>query len=426
MQLGHYNNRKKKLRKKYSIQQICRDTFCSIKKYSREGFYLLVLNTLKSLEIIDINDSYSKNRFSKSFRLTNFALESGLITDVVQSMQFKKRLNRIAESEYKEVVKNPLFEKILYNTAQLYLLDEQLFYIERILPDSKYEEVNGYLNDISEPLNEFRIKRYDDYYKGFKALNQTSRPIDVYKSPLCFSPSISEYGRVTHLGASIPKHIRTCMRTKKNEIIWEVDMSSAQLSLLILEWLKHIKESDLNVSDNQKGEIKLCLNLLNEGGFYEYIKNQSPFCNRMEYSNLKLNILKLLNAKTTPSKLYYEVKRIFPFFMEFISKMKIPNHKIVSHIAFKAESKIFLEEFMAIPKEIFALPIHDCILTTEKYALKLKEGLINRTRAIYSNVIPRNYSLDGLFKVARVSLLDEETEVYQIKKWNEESQDDHI
>ena len=81
---------------------------------------------------------------------------------------------------------------------------------------------------------------------------------------------------------------------------------------------------------------------------------------------------------------------------------------------------------MAIPKEIFALPIHDCILTTEKYALKLKEGLINRTRAIYSNVIPKNYSLDGLFKVARVSLLDEETEVFQIRKWNEESQDDHI
>lgn len=385
-------------------------------------YYLKVINALESLGLVDINHSYSTGRNSKSYRLTSKAIESGIITDIVRNNQFESRLTRLAEAGYKEVINNPIFEKILYNTAQLHLLNEPFYYVERLLPESKYEEVNGYLYDISEPYNEFQMKRYEDYYKGFKALNRTSTPVEVYKSPLCFKPSISEYGRVYHLAASIPKHIRTCMRTKDNELLWEVDMSSAQLSLLVMEWLKELKSNNVIINTEMKEEIKLHLNLLNKGGFYKHIQDNSKLCREMEYSFLKLNILKTLNRKYYPSPLLSELQRIFPFFIDFIIEKKSFNHKVISHIGFRAESSIFIQEYMALPKEMFALPIHDCILVKEENAGMVKERLIKRTKSIYKDVLSDSLDLQGLFKTERVSLLDEQTMNYQMNKYYEETQ----
>lgn len=387
-------------------------------------YYLKVINALESLDLVDVNHSYSAGRNSKSYRLTPKAIESGIYTDIVRNKQFESRLNRLAEADYKEVIKNPIFEKILYNTAQLHLLNEQFYFVEQLMPDRKYEEVNGYLNDISEPLNEFQMKRYDDYYKGFRALNSASKPLDVYKSPLCFKPTLSEYGRVYHIAASIPKHIRTCMRTKDNDLLWEVDMSSAQLSLLVMEWLKELKDTNFPISKAMKEEIKLHLNLLNTGGFYKHIQNNSKYCREMEYSLLKYNILKTLNKRYYPNQLLSELQRIFPFFIDFIIKKKTPNHKVVSHMGFRAESSIFIEEYMELPKEMFALPIHDCILVKEGNTKMVKERLIKRTKSIYKGVLPDSLDLNGLFKIERVSLLDEQTHDYQMKEWYEETKDE--
>lgn len=385
-------------------------------------YYLKVLNALESLDLVDVNHSYSAGRNSKSYRLTPKAIDTGIATDIVRNKQFESRLNRLAEADYKEVIKNPVFERILYNTAQLHLLDEPFYFVERLLPESKYEEVNGYLYDITEPLNEFQMKRYEDYYKGFKSLNNTSTPVEVYKSPLCFKPTLSEYGRVYHLAASIPKHIRSCMRTKDNELLWEIDMSSAQLSLLVMEWLKEMKNYKVSINKEMKEEIKLHLDLLNKGGFYKYIQDNSKLCREMEYSLLKLSILKTLNRKYYPTKLLNELKRIFPFFIDFIIKKKTPNHKVISHIGFRAESSIFIQEYMALPKEVFALPIHDCILVKEEDTNMVKRRLIQRTKSIYKDILPNSLDLQGLFKIERVSLLDEQTQHYQINEYYKEAQ----
>lgn len=395
-----------------------------LKEVLGRDYYLDIIECLSQVELIEVNHSYSTKRFSKSYRLTPLALEKGIITDVVRNNQFEKRLNRIKESEYKEVIKNPVFEKILYNTAQLHLLNEQFYFVQQLMPDRKFEEVNGYLNDISEPYNEFQMKRYEDYYKGFRALNRTSTPLEVYKSPLCFKPTLSEYGRVYHIAASIPKHIRTCMRTKDNDLLWEVDMSSAQLSLLVMEWLKELKDTNVPISKAMKEEIKLHLNLLNIGGFYKHIQNNSKYCREMEYSLLKYNILKTLNKRYYPNQLLSELKRLFPFFIDFIIKKKTPNHKVVSHMGFRAESSIFIEEYMTLPKEMFAMPIHDCILVKEENTKMVKERLIKRTKSIYKGVLPDSLDLNGLFKIERVSLLDEQTHDYQMKEWYEETKNE--
>lgn len=395
-----------------------------IKRVLGTDYYLDVINTLVKLKIIEVNHSYSTKRFSKSYKLTPLALEIGSITDVIRNSQFEKRLNKLQEEDYKEVVKNPVFEKILYNTAQLHLLNEEFYFVEQLLPDRKYEEINGYLYDISEPYNEFQMKRYGDYYKGFKALNNTSTPLEVFKSPLCFKPTLSEFGRVYHLAASIPNHIRTCMRTKDNDLIWEVDMSSAQLSLLVMEWLKELKSKGISIGQVLKDEVKLCLELLNNGIFYKYIQENSMVCREMEYSSLKLNILKTLNQRTYPSELFKELKRLFPDFMDFIVNKKIPNHKEISHMGFRAESSIFIQEYMALPKEMFALPIHDCLLVKEKDVDFVKNRLIKRTKSVYKGILPDSLELKGLFKSKRVSLLDEQTNDHQINKYYEEKMGD--
>jgi hypothetical protein len=89
-----------------------------------------------------------------------------------------------------------------------------------------------------------------------------------------------------------------------------------------------------------------------------------------------------------------------------------------------AESSIFIAEYMALPKEIFALPIHDCILVKEENAELIKKRLIQRTKSNYKGIIPDSLDLKGLFKVERVSLLDEQTHDYQMKEWYEETKDE--
>ena len=343
----------------------------------------------------------------------------------VKSNRFLKVLQKYLELEYAEVTKNPLLSKLLYNTAQLFLLDEQLYYLERIIPPTELVEVNGYMTYEGDSPKEFQLLRYEDYYTAFRALNSCSSPKEVFSSPICFKPTISPYGRVYHTGASIPRLIRTCMRTKKNEIIFEVDMSSSQITIFVLEWFRNLKKNKVSPDKELKREIKLSLQLLSQGGFYAYIQKNSAYCKGLEYGKLKNQILKTINAKYVPSALNKDLENIFPHFIGFINKVKrVEGHKTVSHIHLKEESNIFVEVYMSLPKEYFAILIHDCILLTERHVQTAKDLLIQKTMEFYGDVLPKNFNLDGVFKVKRVSLIDEETESYKWNKFCEETQDD--
>ncbi|MAJ31653.1 MAG: hypothetical protein CMC18_03230 [Flavobacteriaceae bacterium] len=393
--------------------------------YLGRGYYRGVLDTLIALDIIEENSNYSSNRFSKSYRLKKTAQDLGFVRVSVKSNRFLKVLQKYLELEYAEVTKNPLLSKLLYNTAQLFLLDEPYYYLERIIPPTELVEVNGYMTYEGDSTNESQLLRYEDYYTAFRALNSCSSPKDVFSSPICFKPTISPYGRVYHTGASIPRLIRKCMRTKKNEIIYEVDMSSSQITILVLEWLRILKMNNVSPDKELKREIKLSLQLLSQGGFYAYIQKNSAYCKGLEYDKLKHQILKTINAKYVPSALNKDLENIFPHFMGFINNTKqVKGHKKVSHIHLKAESNIFVEVYMSLAKEYFAILIHDCILLTEDHVHTAKDLLIQKTMELYGDVLPKNFNLDGVFKVKRVSLIDEETESYKWNKFCEETQDD--
>ena len=127
------------------------------------------------------------------------------------------------------------------------VVEEPQYYALQILPSSIYVDSKNGQIDISEPVNQFRVDRYDAFYNSFYALNKVTDPKVLFNSSINYTPTISKSGRIYHVISSMPKLIRESIRTKSNELIWEVDMCSAQPSIIFLEWLKYVqwKKEDL-------------------------------------------------------------------------------------------------------------------------------------------------------------------------------------
>ena len=205
--------------------------------------------------------------------------------------------------------------------------------------------------------------------------------------------------------ASMPKLIRESIRTKSNELIWEVDMSSAQPSIIFLEWLKWAKN---NFSNKFKEEYELCLKLLLDGGIYKYIESNSEYFKGLSYEKLKKSILSAINAENKPTQSNEELIRLFPNVMMWVNAIKKKSgHKEVSFLGQSAEANIFVDVYKKIPDDKFALIIHDCILTTEKNILLVKKLLEDRVRKLFNEVILEHHNLDKLFKASVVSIIDE-------------------
>ncbi|MGA1339936.1 MAG: hypothetical protein ACO30S_00550, partial [Flavobacteriaceae bacterium] len=173
-------------------------------------------------------------------------------------------------------------------------------------------------------------------------------------------------------------------------------------SILILEWLKQLKEKNQLTGDEEK-EAENCLNLVIEGEVYKYIKSNSSYLADMEYAKMKKYILTSLNSKVNSSELNKEIARLFPNFSKWINKLKENGHETVSHIGQSSEAKIFVEVYKSLPDDIFSLIIHDCILITEENTLMVKNLLMNRVKKLYNEVIDEGTNLDKLFKISKVS-----------------------
>ena len=153
---------------------------------------------------------------------------------------------------------------------------------------------------------------------------------------------------------------------------------------------------------------------------YDYIQSESKHFGDMSYKNLKVSILKIINAKYNPGDGNKELERLFPGFMHWVNSMKQnQGHQSVSHIHQKAESDIFIKVYEELPDEIFALPIHDCIISTKENIKQIQERLIQRFEDLYGKFIPPFNSFDKVFRVNRVSLKDEELTDHEINNLKE-------
>ena len=376
-----------------------------LKKYLGDRAYKDIEQCLKGLGIITINDKYSSSNFSKSFKLSPKSMKLGITETLVYSKKFIKKLKTFSTLNYSEIESQPVLKKLLNNTAKLLVVEEPFYYVERILPNSIYVETDNGLIDLSEPVNQFKIDRYDAFYSSFYALNEITDPKVLFDSSINYTPTVAKSGRIYHVIASMPKLIRESIRTKSNELIWEVDMSSSQPSIIFLEWLKYTQK---NKSKHTDKEYQLCLKLLLSGDIYTYVQENSEFFKGLSYEKLKKSILTAINAENKPTQSNEELSRLFPNVMMWVNAIKEKSgYKEVSFLGQRAEANIFVEVYKEIPDDEFALIIHDCILTTEKDVLLVKNLLEDRVRKLFSGVILENHNLDKLFKTSLVSIPDE-------------------
>ena len=395
-----------------------------LKRYLGDRAYKDIELCLKGLGTIIVNDKYSSSNFSKSFKLSPKAILLGVISTLVYSKKFNTKLKAFSTLNFSEIESQPVLKKLLKNTAKLLVVEEPLYYVERILPSSIYVETENGQIDISEPVNQFKVDRYDAFYNSFYALNEITDPKVLFDSSINYNPTIAKSGRIYHVIASMPKLIRESIRTKSNELIWEVDMSSAQPSIIFLEWLKYTQK---NKSKHIDKEYQLCLKLLLSGGIYAYIQENSEFFKGLSYEKLKKSILTVINARYRPSEPNKELSRLFPNVMMWVNEIKeSEGHEKVSHLGQRTEASIFVEVYKEIPDEKFALIIHDCILVIKEDVLFIKELLELRIRALYKGVILPEHNLDKLFKPSLVSIPDDKLEKTQRDAYSKKCQIERI
>lgn len=359
--------------------------------------YSDVVKVLVDLKIVYQNDNYASGKFAMSYALKKGLEETDLISVLVRSKAFSKTLETSAINRLEDARKDPVLDKINRNTLKLFVTDNPMFFRQDF--PANYKPLKfGTLTWRDDHVQE-RLNRYEAYFKAFKTLNNSDSLEDLCQLPIYFEPRINNLGRAYHLAASMPRLIRAICVTKTNELIYEVDMSSAQPSLLMLEWLKSLE--DINTQ-----EAKKCLDLTINGEIYAYIKSHSKQLNEMDYRSMKKSILTTLNAEYKPTKLYKELVKLFPDFMEWVDTIKRQgDYRKVSHIGQSAEANIFINVFKDLPEDMFSLIIHDCILTTEPKTKLVQDKLIARTKEIYCDVLSKNLNLEKLFKISKVSVV---------------------
>ena len=375
--------------------------------------YSEIINNLESLNIIEINNKYSVGKFSKSYRLNKTITDKYSIEKVgVLSLNFRKKL----KSELFESNRSPIIKKLMKHTSNLKFINAEIEYLAE-------KKIYRFIKNFKEGADRKGIYsnaslfRYEETSEALEKLNDYKSIEDFYNDNIAFTPTIAESGRIYHFVSSIPRTIRQCLRTKKDELIYEVDMASAQPSLLILEWIKSLYST--NIKEGQE-ESKMLLKLIYEGNIYQYISDNSSYFKSLEYSALKKKILSTLYGKDNKSNENKELKILLPNFMKWINNTKKQyGYKSVSLIGQKAEADIFVSVYKELKLKTFAIIIHDSILTTEEHLEEIRRKLINRLIHQYS-LTESFLNFNNVFKTSLVSLEDIEAEQPNARKTNNE------
>ena len=369
--------------------------------------YTIIIDNLVKIGAVQINKNYSAGNFSKSYRINpNWARPITPIKVPVMSKWFYNKLNQIIEERVEEIEKDDVLSKIIKHTKNLFLIDEPQAFLPppdevikgRISIPNSTVKVN-FVDYIPNPQKLFR---YEEYRNGLLMLNSDSTSEELVGQSVFYDPIRAESGRIYHFTCSIPKLIRRGLRTKDLSLIYEIDMASAQPTILMLEWLRWLKSKD-QLEDNKEAE--LCLKLVLSGGIYGYIQKHSDYFSDLNYSELKIKVLTTLNKKDYPCNERDELIRLFPLFMEFLRKIKAKyGHKKVSWLGQSTEAKIFIGTYKELDPKIFALPIHDCILSTEDNLNHIRGLLIEKVKEMYRGIIPEDENLNKVFKTSLISI----------------------
>ena len=410
-----------------SIQQYRNIHSIILKRYLGTSHYKGILGLLIELDYIEVNGSYSTTRFPKSFRLTQKAFSKGMTHVTVESNSFKKTLETQAKRRAEAINSNPLFKKLYDSLLRIKSFEESF---TSMMPDwrsgkDKIIERDGKLIDNTE-VNHLRLERYSLYHSSLQMLVDIDNLVDLNSLQVCYSPKIVASGRVYYPMVNIPRLVRQYLITKDDRPLYEVDMTSAQPSILFLEYLNSKVNYKAEGPQFISGETKLILGLLLRGEVYKYIQTNSSFFGEMKYDALKKAVLTTLNDKSKPKNPNnIQLKRLFPGFMSWVNDIKKKHgHKRVSFIGQSTEAKIFVHVYSSIPSTFLSLLIHDCVITTEEGVEPIKSLLIKRVKELYPLILGADLDLDKLFKTKRITIEHQNRESVRYRKFTEEMIED--
>jgi len=399
----------------------------TLKRYLGTSHYTGILGLLKELDYIEVNDRYFKDRFTKSYRLTQTVFSKGMVHVTVESNSFKKTLETQAKRRAEAINSNPLFKKLYDSLLEIKSFEEPF---TSMMPDwrsgkDKIIERDGMLIDNTE-VNHLRLERYFVYYSNLQRLVDIDNLVDLNSLQVCYSPKIVDSGRVYYPMVNVPRLVREYLITKDDRPLYEVDMTSAQPSILFLEYLNSKMNYQAEGPQFISGETKLILGLLLTGGIYNYIQTNSSFFGKMKYDALKQAVLTTLNAEWGPKKRNnIHLKRLFPGFMSWVNNIKKKHgYKRVSFIGQSTEAKIFVHVYRSIPSNFLSLLIHDCVITTEEGVGPIKSLLIKRVKELYPLILGEDLDLDKLFKTKRITIEHQNRESVRYRKFSEEMIED--
>jgi uncharacterized protein (UPF0305 family) len=338
------------------------------------------VNELVEMGIIEIKDRYWAGIISKRYRFQpkyrNQSLKAVIINDpkIIERVNDHRRrkTEAIQKPEHSFLFRNLMEIEINYEDAIKYV-------DENVNEETKKSIYKIMINNIKE------IK-----YKYYWECSTTGRI----------------YNNITNL----PRKIRKFLRWQKNPLV-EVDIANSQpllFNIPIQRYInKDIQESDISLSLDIAtyvttfSDIKHYEDLTTKGIFYDYLMDY--FVRGIEPSDYLLDDLGIDEPRDVFKTRFYarvffckesnfwttnereQFKKLFPNVAQIVSYYKQDNHKNLANILQQAEAEIIIGKVIPriAEKNIYALTIHDSILTLEESAETVRDIIVDEFKNQY-------------------------------------------
>jgi len=339
--------------------------------------YKDVINLLKRLDIITVNDSYlstleaikrSENTEtpvypeSKKYGLTKNALKMDLDKVGVLSKATERRIRKYKEEKHKQHLKEPIHAKLINNLSQVKYKGEE------IILDWKSEEQSLY---------------YQKSFKDLKRWNKKSTDKLILDHNFYYAPS--KYGRIYHSLATLPKAYFKQLKHKDNSLLSEIDLRQAQPFIIALMYCKASNDT----------------NILNDFINQDWYKLVSEFCKLNGFQTLgnlydtdrpefkKTIIADAFYSPSNRKKPMQVLKKMYPDFAQWIIDYKTKHgYKAISQNAQNVEASIFVWGLFKDLNNEFCITKHDSILVKTTDVEYFKQKLIKIMQDKFNFVAP--------------------------------------
>lgn len=344
-----------------------------------------VLSFLIDNQFIEVNNTYLKGEFSKSYRLgEKYRNEKYVVIENEDKKLLnkitKKQQNRALEllknnslSEYRYLRDNLLGVEIDGKAARQYI--ENALAHKQPLPDKQKKSKTGNFY-YTEKERYFNIDTYNDYMAAIIAVENGEINFNIdHKN-----------NRVYSFITNLPSLLRPFLRYKGNPLV-SLDITSSQPLFLYKVLLSYAGKNKA-----LQAELKKYKELLESGNLYEYIGEKAGVTNRNEIKTKFFSDF-LFCKNTTQTPFTKVVATIFPELTKAVRTIKKNDYKMLANLLTKVESKTMITKVVRrINNEIpdsFCLTIHDSILTEnstvdEVYNIMLDE--IEKETGIQANI----------------------------------------